>query len=62
MFKVALRIELKIEKMTASKDINNQESENQHYTLEEYFEFEYKAEGKHEFHNGLKVMVLLFII
>jgi Uma2 family endonuclease len=48
-------LEQKIEKMTASQDINNQESENRHYTLEEYFEYEYKAEGKHEFHNGLIV-------
>ena len=41
--------------MTASQDISNRESENRRYSLEEYFEFEYKAEGKHEFHNGLIV-------
>ena len=43
--------------MTASQDKNtdNQQPENRQYTLEQYFEFEYNAEGKHEFHNGLIV-------
>ena len=45
-------IKVKKKNMTYSLDINNREPEIRRYTLEEYFEFEYATEGKHEFYDG----------